>query len=79
LQGSIVAALGIGALFHPARHRIQRLVDRYLPSEASDTPGHPEEASPSYGIADIGTLPRHAPYSPKCVEGLFRELPLEVG
>jgi len=47
LQGSIVAALGIGALFHPVRHRIQRLVDRYLPFEESDMPGHPEEASPS--------------------------------
>jgi hypothetical protein len=47
LQGSIVAALGIGALFHPARHRIQRLVDGYLPSEESDTPGHPEEVDPS--------------------------------
>jgi hypothetical protein len=47
LPGSIVAALVIAALFHPVRHRIQRLVDGYLPSEEHDTPGHREESYPS--------------------------------
>jgi hypothetical protein len=47
LPGSIIAALGIAALFHPVKHRIQRLVDGYLPSEESDMPGRSEEANPS--------------------------------
>jgi hypothetical protein len=46
LAGSIVAALGIAALFHPVRHRIQRLVDGYLPSEESGTLGT-EKSNPS--------------------------------
>ena len=46
LPGSIVAALGIAALFHPVRHRIQHLVDSYLPSEESGTLGA-EKSNPS--------------------------------
>ena len=46
LPGSIVAALGIAALFHPVRHRIQHLVDSYLPSEESGTLGT-EKSDPS--------------------------------
>jgi hypothetical protein len=47
LPGSIIAALIVGALFHPLRHRIQRFVDGYLPSEEKGRPGHSEEASTS--------------------------------
>ena len=47
LPGSIIAALVVGALFHPIRHRIQHFVDCYLPSEEKGRPGHPEEANPS--------------------------------
>jgi hypothetical protein len=47
LPGSIIAALVVGALFHPVRHRIQRFVDRHLPSGESSRPGHSEEAKPS--------------------------------
>ena len=47
LPGSIIAALGIAALFHPVKHRIQHLVDGYLPSEESGMPGRSEEANPS--------------------------------
>jgi hypothetical protein len=34
-------------LFHPIRHRIQRFVDGYLPSEEKGRPAHSEEASTS--------------------------------
>jgi hypothetical protein len=47
LPGSIIAALIVGALFHPIRHRIQRFVDGHLPSGEKGRPGHPEEANPS--------------------------------
>jgi hypothetical protein len=47
LPGSIIAALVVGALFDPVRHRIQRFVDGYLPSKDSGRPGHSEEANPS--------------------------------
>jgi hypothetical protein len=33
LPGSIIAALVVGALFDPAKHRIQRFVDSHLPSK----------------------------------------------
>jgi hypothetical protein len=36
LPGSIIAALAVGALFGPIRHRIQRFVDGHLPSEVVD-------------------------------------------
>jgi len=42
LPGSIIAALVVGALFDPVRHRIQRFVNRYLYSGEAGTPGHPE-------------------------------------
>ena len=44
LPGSIIAALVVGALFNPLRHRIQHFADGYLPSEESGGPGHTEEA-----------------------------------
>jgi hypothetical protein len=44
LPGSIISALVVGALFHPVRHRIQHLVDAYLPSEENGRPGRPNEA-----------------------------------
>jgi hypothetical protein len=48
LPGSIIAALVVGALFDPVRHRIQRFVDGYLrPGEEDGGPGHPEETEPS--------------------------------
>jgi len=47
LPGSIIAALVVGALFDPVRHRIQRFVDGHLPSGESGRPGHTEEAKPS--------------------------------
>ena len=47
LPGSIIAALVVGALFHPIRHRIQRFVDRHLPSDGSDSPGHSGKANAS--------------------------------
>jgi hypothetical protein len=47
LPGAIIAALIVGALFHPIRHRIQRFVDGYLPSEEKGKPGYSEEASTS--------------------------------
>ena len=47
LPGSIIAALVVGALFDPVRHRIQRFVDSYFPSELRGSPGHTEEAKPS--------------------------------
>ncbi len=40
LPSSIIAALLVGALFHPIRHRIQHFVDRHLPSGESSRPGH---------------------------------------
>jgi divalent metal cation (Fe/Co/Zn/Cd) transporter len=43
----IIAALIVGTLFHPIRHRIQRFMDGYLPSEEKGRPGHSEEASTS--------------------------------
>jgi hypothetical protein len=45
LPGSIIAALVVGALFDPIKHRIQRFVDGYLPSKERGRPGHSEEAS----------------------------------
>ena len=47
LPGSIIAALVVGALFHPVRHRIQHFVNGYFPSEESATSGHSEEANPT--------------------------------
>ena len=47
LPGSIIAALVIGALFDPVRHRIQRFVDGYLHSGEGGKPRHFEEANPS--------------------------------
>ncbi len=47
LPGSIIAALVVGALFHPIRHRIQHFVDSHLPSEVRGRPGQTEEAKPS--------------------------------
>jgi hypothetical protein len=47
LPGSIIAALVVGALFHPVRHRIQHFVDGHLPSGESGRPGHSEEANRS--------------------------------
>jgi hypothetical protein len=47
LPGSIIAALVVGALFHPVRHRIQHFVDNHLSSEESGRPGHSEETNPS--------------------------------
>jgi hypothetical protein len=42
LPGSIIAALVVGALFDPVRHRIQRFVNRYLYPEEAATTGQPE-------------------------------------
>jgi hypothetical protein len=42
LPGSIIAALVVGALFDPVRHRIQRFVNRHLSSGGVGTPAHPE-------------------------------------
>ena len=47
LPGSIIAALVVGALFDPVKHRIQHFVDGYLPARESGRPGHTEEANPS--------------------------------
>ncbi len=47
LLGSIIAALVVGALFEPVRHRIQRFVDDYLHSGEGGRPRHPEETNPS--------------------------------
>jgi hypothetical protein len=47
LPGSIIAALVVGALFDPVRHRIQRFVDGYLHSGEGGKPRHFEEANPS--------------------------------
>ena len=47
LPGSIIAALVVGALFDPVRHRIQRFVDGHFPSDKSGRPVHPEKANPS--------------------------------
>jgi hypothetical protein len=47
LPGAIIAALVVGALFHPVRHRIQHFVDAHLPFEESGRPGHSEEADSS--------------------------------
>jgi hypothetical protein len=46
LPGSIIAALVVGALFDPVRHRIQRFVNRYLYPGEAGAPGRPEEAGP---------------------------------
>jgi hypothetical protein len=40
--GSILAALVVGALFDPVRHRIQRFVNKYLYAGEAGTPRHPE-------------------------------------
>jgi hypothetical protein len=47
LPGSIIAALVVGALFGPIRHRIQRFVDGYLHSGEDGKRRHFEEANPS--------------------------------
>ena len=47
LPGSIIAALVVGALFDPVRHRIQHFVDGHLPSDKSGRPGHSDEANAS--------------------------------
>jgi hypothetical protein len=47
LPGSIIAALVVGALFDPVRHRIQNFVNGYIPSRESGRLGHPEETKPS--------------------------------
>jgi hypothetical protein len=47
LPGSIIAALVVGALFDPVRHRIQRFVDGYLRPAGAGSPGHPEETKAS--------------------------------
>jgi len=46
LPGSIIAALVVGALFDPVRHRIQRFVNRYLYPGEAGAPGRPEGAGP---------------------------------
>ena len=46
LPGSIIAALVVGALFDPVRHRIQRFVNRYLYPGEAGVPGRPEETDP---------------------------------
>ncbi len=43
LPGSIIAALVVGALFDPVRHRIQHFVDRHVSSEVGGTQGQYEE------------------------------------
>jgi hypothetical protein len=47
LPGSIIAALVVGALFDPVRHRIQRFVDGHLPFSRGGKPEHRKEAEPS--------------------------------
>jgi hypothetical protein len=47
LPGSITAALVVGVLFDPVKHRIQHFVNGYLHFEESDTPGRSGEAKPS--------------------------------
>jgi len=47
LPGSIIAALVVGALFDPVRHRIQQFVNGYIPSGEGGRPRHPEEPKPS--------------------------------
>ena len=47
LPGSIIAALVVGALFHPVKHRIQRFVDRYLPSEEGGGSGRSKKHATS--------------------------------
>jgi hypothetical protein len=47
LPGSIIAALIVGALFHPIRHRIQRFVDRHLPSDGGGSSRHSGQANAS--------------------------------
>jgi hypothetical protein len=47
LFGSIIAALVVGALFDPIRHRIQRFVDGHFPSEDTGRPGKAEEHAAS--------------------------------
>ena len=47
LPGSIIAALVVGALFDPIRHRIQNFVNGYLPSGGRSSQGHSEETTPS--------------------------------
>jgi hypothetical protein len=61
LPGSIIAALIVGALFHPVRHRIQRFVDGHLPSKESGRSGRSEEHTmstpagfPERGQAELG-------------------------
>ncbi len=61
LPGSIIAALVVGALFHPVKHRIQHFVDRHLPSEQSGRSGRSEEHTtgtptglPGRGEAELG-------------------------
>jgi hypothetical protein len=51
LLGSIIAALVVGALFDPIRHRIQRFVDGHLSPDESARPGDSEKANPSQGAA----------------------------
>jgi hypothetical protein len=47
LPGSIIAALVVGVLFNPVRHRIQHFVDKHTPSELDGRPRRPEEADSS--------------------------------
>ncbi len=47
LPGSIVAALVVGALFDPVRHRIQRFVDGHLPVDKSARSRRSEEPNSS--------------------------------
>jgi hypothetical protein len=47
LPGSIIAALVVGALFDPVKHRIQGFVDGYLPSREGSRTGHSEKTNPS--------------------------------
>ena len=45
LPGSIIAALVVGALFDPVKHRIQQFLDGHLVSRESSKAGHHEEAN----------------------------------
>jgi len=48
LPGSVIAALVVGALFDPVRHRIQHFVDGYLrPAGGNSMPEHHEETESS--------------------------------
>jgi hypothetical protein len=47
LPGSIIAALVVGALFDPIRHRIQNFVNGHIPSREHGRLGHPEKTRPS--------------------------------